>query len=68
MSVWYSDPRYGVAFASSYQPFVRKRDVRHAEDDVTTARGEELGARLEEVLRRACGSASEGAAPCTRCC
>jgi adenine-specific DNA-methyltransferase len=28
----YMDPPYGVKFGSNFQPFVRKRDVRHGED------------------------------------
>ncbi|MBI3760707.1 MAG: site-specific DNA-methyltransferase, partial [Chloroflexi bacterium] len=32
----YVDPPYGVKFGSNFQPFVRKRDVRHnADDDLT---------------------------------
>jgi adenine-specific DNA-methyltransferase len=29
----YIDPPYGVKFGSNFQPFVRKRDVKHASDD-----------------------------------
>jgi adenine-specific DNA-methyltransferase len=29
----YMDPPYGVRFGSNFQPFVRKRDVKHNEDD-----------------------------------
>lgn len=29
----YMDPPYGVKFGSNFQPFVRKRDVKHNEDD-----------------------------------
>ena len=29
----YIDPPYGVKFGSNFQPFVRKRDVKHNEDD-----------------------------------
>lgn len=29
----YMDPPYGVKFGSNFQPFVRKRDVKHGKDD-----------------------------------
>jgi adenine-specific DNA-methyltransferase len=29
----YLDPPYGVKFGSNFQPFIRKRDVKHGEDD-----------------------------------
>jgi adenine-specific DNA-methyltransferase len=29
----YMDPPYGVKFGSNFQPFIRKRDVKHNEDD-----------------------------------
>ena len=29
----YMDPPYGVKFGSNFQPFVRKRDVKHNDDD-----------------------------------
>ena len=29
----YCDPPYGVKFGSNFQPFVRKRDVKHGSDD-----------------------------------
>ncbi|TCJ16093.1 site-specific DNA-methyltransferase [Parasulfuritortus cantonensis] len=32
----YMDPPYGVKFGSNFQPFVRKRDVKHADDDQMT--------------------------------
>ncbi|MGL4498667.1 MAG: site-specific DNA-methyltransferase, partial [Planktothrix sp.] len=32
----YIDPPYGVKFGSNFQPFVRKRDVKHNEDDSMT--------------------------------
>jgi adenine-specific DNA-methyltransferase len=32
----YMDPPYGVKFGSNFQPFVRKRDVKHNEDDDMT--------------------------------
>lgn len=32
----YMDPPYGVKFGSNFQPFVRKRDVRHNEDEDMT--------------------------------
>lgn len=32
----YMDPPYGVRFGSNFQPFVRKRDVKHNDDDDMT--------------------------------
>jgi adenine-specific DNA-methyltransferase len=32
----YMDPPYGVRFGSNFQPFVRKRDVKHNEDEDMT--------------------------------
>ena len=32
----YMDPPYGVKFGSNFQPFVRKRDVKHGADDEMT--------------------------------
>lgn len=32
----YMDPPYGVRFGSNFQPFVRKRDVKHADDAAMT--------------------------------
>jgi adenine-specific DNA-methyltransferase len=32
----YVDPPYGVKFGSNFQPFVRKRDVKHGEDGALT--------------------------------
>jgi len=32
----YMDPPYGVKFGSNFQPFVRKRDVKHGDDDHMT--------------------------------
>lgn len=32
----YMDPPYGVSFGSNFQPFVRKRNVKHNEDDDLT--------------------------------
>lgn len=32
----YMDPPYGVKFGSNFQPFVRKRDVRHGGDEYMT--------------------------------
>jgi adenine-specific DNA-methyltransferase len=32
----YMDPPYGVRFGSNFQPFVRKRDVRHNDDENMT--------------------------------
>lgn len=32
----YIDPPYGVKFGSNFQPFVRKRDVSHNDDDALT--------------------------------
>lgn len=32
----YMDPPYGVSFGSNFQPFIRKRDVKHGDDDHMT--------------------------------
>lgn len=32
----YMDPPYGVKFGSNFQPFVRKRDVKHSDDESMT--------------------------------
>jgi adenine-specific DNA-methyltransferase len=32
----YIDPPYGVKFGSNFQPFVRKRDVSHGDDEDMT--------------------------------
>ena len=32
----YMDPPYGVKFGSNFQPFVRKRDVKHNDDEDMT--------------------------------
>jgi adenine-specific DNA-methyltransferase len=32
----YMDPPYGIKFGSNFQPFVRKRDVKHNDDDNMT--------------------------------
>jgi adenine-specific DNA-methyltransferase len=32
----YMDPPYGVKFGSNFQPFIRKRDVKHGDDDFMT--------------------------------
>ena len=32
----YIDPPYGVKFGSNFQPFIRKRDVKHNDDDDMT--------------------------------
>jgi hypothetical protein len=32
----YMDPPYGVRFGSNFQPFVRKRDVSHSDDEDMT--------------------------------
>jgi adenine-specific DNA-methyltransferase len=32
----YMDPPYGIKFGSNFQPFVRRRDVSHADDDDMT--------------------------------
>jgi adenine-specific DNA-methyltransferase len=36
VQVIYMDPPYGVKFGSNFQPFVRKRDVKHNEDEDMT--------------------------------
>ena len=57
----YMDPPYGVKFGSNFQPFVRKRDVKHGDDDDLTREPEmvqayrdtwELG--LHSYLRLLC--------------
>lgn len=40
----YMDPPYGVKFGSNFQPFVRKRDVSHNEDDDFTREPETVQA------------------------
>jgi len=35
----YIDPPYGVNFGSNFQPFIRKRDVSHNDDDVPSNKG-----------------------------
>ena len=32
----YIDPPYGVKFGSNFQPFIRRRDVKHGDDDHLT--------------------------------
>jgi adenine-specific DNA-methyltransferase len=32
----YMDPPYGISFGSNFQPFVRKREVKHNDDDDMT--------------------------------
>jgi len=35
----YMDPPYGINYGSNFQPFIRKRDVRHNDDgDMTASR------------------------------
>lgn len=56
----YIDPPYGVKFGSNFQPFVRKRDVKHNEDehmtevDLEEERAEEVRQPLAfpEVVRK----------------
>jgi hypothetical protein len=31
--MFYIDPPYGVKFGSNFQPFIRKREVKHNEDE-----------------------------------
>lgn len=33
VQMFYIDPPYGVKFGSNFQPFIRKRDVKHNEDE-----------------------------------
>lgn len=33
VQVIYMDPPYGVKFGSNFQPFIRRRDVKHGDDD-----------------------------------
>jgi adenine-specific DNA-methyltransferase len=40
----YMDPPYGVKFGSNFQPFVRKRDVKHNEDEDMTREPEMIKA------------------------
>jgi adenine-specific DNA-methyltransferase len=40
----YMDPPYGVKFGSNFQPFVRKRDVKHNDDDDMTREPETVQA------------------------
>lgn len=40
----YLDPPYGVKFGSNFQPFVRKRDVKHNDDDDFTREPETVKA------------------------
>ena len=40
----YMDPPYGVKFGSNFQPFVRKRDVKHGDDDDLTREPETVQA------------------------
>lgn len=40
----YFDPPYGVKFGSNFQPFVRKRDVKHGDDESMTREPETVQA------------------------
>jgi adenine-specific DNA-methyltransferase len=40
----YIDPPYGIKFGSNFQPFVRKRDVKHNDDDSLTREPETVKA------------------------
>lgn len=40
----YMDPPYGVRFGSNFQPFVRKRDVKHGDDEDMTREPETVQA------------------------
>ena len=40
----YVDPPYGIRFGSNFQPFVRRRDVRHNDDDHMTREPETVKA------------------------
>jgi adenine-specific DNA-methyltransferase len=42
----YIDPPYGVSFGSNFQPFVRKRDVKHGDDEDMTREPETVQASL----------------------
>ena len=46
----YMDPPYGVKFGSNFQPFVRKRDVKHNEDDDMTREPEMVKAYRDKVF------------------
>jgi len=40
----YMDPPYGVKFGSNFQPFVRKREVRHGDDEAVSREPETIQA------------------------
>ena len=44
VQIIYMDPPYGVKFGSNFQPFVRKRDVNHGDDDDMTREPETVQA------------------------
>jgi adenine-specific DNA-methyltransferase len=59
----YMDPPYGVKFGSNFQPFVRKRDVTHNDDDDFTREPEMVKAYRDTwdwapLTSRICGTGS----------
>ncbi|TDA67548.1 MAG: site-specific DNA-methyltransferase [Clostridia bacterium] len=46
----YMDPPYGVKFGSNFQPFVRKRDVKHNEDEDMTREPDQKTGGMEGNL------------------
>ena len=48
----YIDPPYGVKFGSNFQPFVRKRDVSHGDDEDLIQSYGSFVERMIEILRR----------------
>ena len=48
----YIDPPYGVKFGSNFQPFVRKRDVSHNDDEDLTREPEMVKAYRDTSNRR----------------
>ena len=55
----YMDPPYGVKFGSNFQPFVRKRDVKHGADDDMIREPETVTLvdrpELDKAITRVCG-------------
>jgi len=46
----YIDPPYGVKFGSNFQPFVRKRDVSHGDDEDLTREPDPKGDRVKITM------------------
>ena len=51
----YIDPPYGVKFGSNFQPFVRKRDVKHGDDADLTREPEMVQANSVESQHEMAG-------------